>query len=794
MNLLRLFCICILSFIIKASSSIVTETDSLVNNSEIEELDPSPSFVRPEQYSSLLMLPEALIYIIFSYVKLPWKVFDQVCFALRKCMNHYGPLRYLNSIAVNPELWNQLSLNDVNTLVNVDSSFLQKDRFKIIIDSIAQFELDSPILMNKYIEQVYSKYEIILEREGELAKQTVHLMKFDCFDSFLMLMRTGYRVKIAFEFPHLYRFVRQILRDEQSFPDNLTLLMNYLDDPYKIIKIVLSFPNLPHFEYVKYLITSIPCESNALLFSIASSFSVIKSKEETEGIITRNFDFIDEYSRQASSEDLGFDVKFAKLCGKMMLPFNKADEAYLVFELLECITLIPLNLKCKFLSLVLRIALKKRGLINVIKAIVNSKIYNPQRFKIKSFNHNHEFIESLPFDLFIKIFGSDDPIGLIKYKKFLPQLLSYVKDRQDLILIKLEMNYDCKTEITELLQECSPAELFYRIGSKCTNPSDKILMLTSILEEDENFIQFDKQKSKNHYINPDYLYSLIKPSSKYSVKIELEGFAPLLKILMLNWNTLISTSNYFRAHDYEAFFKGIGLKIEESEFITKQTRKSMQTDKIINSIIDDSRILFRNPEIYSKYLYEVLLKVAYESFLQEYSSSFHNNPFKFHSCGMYEFLMESNMEYFLWNAPVCFISILQPSVNYLLLKKVLLDPLSNEPLSHIIFMYCYPPNSLHTISISTLQELEIYYSTFYPTLHENYPSIFYLKVFVDWETIITTSNDFQIIIETLSREEFDNSKWKSSDKIDSFKWAYLNSGNIAGSRIINKDLIEIFSE
>ena len=134
------------------------------------------------------------------------------------------------------------------------------------------------------------------------------------------------------------------------------------------------------------------------------------------------------------------------------------------------------------------------------------------------------------------------------------------------------------------------------------------------------------------------------------------------------------------------------------------------------------------------------------------------NPFALSYFGVYDYIMEKNLEAFITYVPDKVFTSFKPKIPYYLLKKALLNPKVNETFAERVLLQSFPSETIHRISISSISDLKKYVTTFYSDLPSCSWHKFYVDVYIDWETIINgtvNESDFQIVMEYLNPKEFE---------------------------------------
>lgn len=274
-----------------------------------------------------------------------------------------------------------------------------------------------------------------------------------------------------------------------------------------------------------------------------------------------------------------------------------------------------------------------------------------------------------------------------------------------------------------------------------------------------------------------------------SIKPEL--LFPLREHLKINWKSLLKTPSVY-AHEFEGFFKLLGIEINQLQLLRP---KYPEDSAAINLIVLDSRNLFIEPEVWSKYLGEVLFQIAFEILKEdltilETTISATINPCSLKCFPIYQLLMDTNYENFIVYAPRQILNIFKPKMAPYLIRKVVMDPEADAELTSKI---------LHDIKafrldINTLKELKGFFKHALPYLHTKYSYKFVLDVWIDWEKIINEANDlkcFSRIVKYMESKEFYEIVigFERTPKMEEFiqyydNWADVDSENIGKNRAL----------
>ena len=163
---------------------------------------------------------------------------------------------------------------------------------------------------------------------------------------------------------------------------------------------------------------------------------------------------------------------------------------------------------------------------------------------------------------------------------------------------------------------------------------------------------------------------------------------------------------------------------------------SIEDRRALEMIKTDSRCLFVEPKVSPNYIFEILFEEANHAITLERLTLEMNqplttvneiNPLSSQFFGIYDYIMEKNLEAFVFYAPVEVISTFKPKIPYSLLKKTLFNPFMFKN----ILLEGFPKGTVHKISISSVRDLHNYFSTFYQTLFVYFPGHLYVDVFID---------------------------------------------------------------
>ena len=406
-----------------------------------------------------------------------------------------------------------------------------------------------------------------------------------------------------------------------------------------------------------------------------------------------------------------------------------------------------------------------------------------------------KFFAALPLQFFKEFFDAYNPFGLLKHKRLLLSDVPLINDLTQRIaaLVELETNPETlKVKLLNFVKKNSDLlpEIFRNIIKYSENPArafHKVLLALKDLKKFESFSEMI-----NAYLKTTpYLESLLKPEnedifefpnegifinidsdtfklfSSFAIQMGAERIAPLLKHIVIDWKGIVCTSGLF-ASDFDSFFKAIGINIKKYEINQNKTVEDMLA---IESIQRDSRCLLIEPKVDSKYIFEVLLQeanLAYnkdieerESFAWKYGieSKISTNPFALSYFGVYDYIMEKNLEAFVSHVPDKVFTAFKPKIPYYLVKKTLYNAGINRTLTYRVLIQSFSPGTIHRITIASIANLKVYSTKFYPELYLFNYETFYLDVYFDWEAIINDSvigRDFQIIMESLNQKEFED--------------------------------------
>ena len=93
------------------------------------------------------------------------------------------------------------------------------------------------------------------------------------------------------------------------------------------------------------------------------------------------------------------------------------------------------------------------------------------------------------------------------------------------------------------------------------------------------------------------------------------------------------------------------------------------------------------------------------------------NPFRLKFFGIYEFILERIFEVFVSFVPDQVFAAFKPQNSTLFSQKALFNPLYPGKVHKSCFECKFPEGTIHKITVETVSELEIYFTTFYPKIY-----------------------------------------------------------------------------
>ena len=661
------------------------------------DLEPKPNLASHNDSVSLFKTPEVLLFMIYSYLKCPYSSLPFVCKAFNESLKKYPLAMHLNSITSMSFAGPLKPSKDLARLLTLDRSYLNEklDQFlEIGTYYTYNLKLNYPPLACQVVGFSLKKKDTF-QQTLDISRIAAEIMQEGYLESFLAILHQFPDLKLKNLRIDVAKFLKFIRTDNSTFIDNLHRLIQVQENTSPFLPYLFSIPNVPNSEFDKIfnsIVLSNPNLSINFIFkSIGGSFSLINfddlSKEEIQSIQERNERYILEYSRRKSSD---FGPEFAHLCCNMVSSDYK--DTLLTREFLDkMVTFVNNDLKeedeneyeddaqshARDYIRTLSIIAIKRGFTNLfiqLQTITfgeNEYIYNEhaqlkyfQEYEMERFEKDHpKFFASLPCSIFRNLFGVYNSLNLLRYKRLTLEHVSFIHDftARMTAIVELAPNPETlKAAISNFVGSGSNllAKLFENIINYSENPARTVHKVFSALKYFEQFeSKFD---SINGLLSTEtYLESLLKPENEDIFEFPVEGIiikinhntfklfadfaklmgaeriALLLKHIVIDWRNIVYTSNLL-ASDFDSFFKAIGLNIKEYEIIKNKTTEDL---KAIESIKKDSRCLFVEPKVDSKYIFEVLLQeanLAHQYKLDRKYLPNGTNPFAFRYFGVYD--------------------------------------------------------------------------------------------------------------------------------------------------------------
>ena len=769
----------------------------------------------------ILKLPEELRILIYSYLKCPYSNLPRVCTLFNESMKKYSldlHFRLISSIK------NTIPLKpskDLARLMKLDNKFLNEGFDQLLSARTSYFTLDSPLFVGQMVRFIY-KIFLGLQQVTEFDKLANEMTRSKYFESYLTFLKLVPDYKYRFyDIDFVFGFIKFLKQDESTFLSNLDLLAKSFHFPIVFLKHLFSLPDISDLESIVSYMDLNSIDRNVMIKSIAESFSLLDfenlTAEQIKFIQERNSRYIDQYSNENASE---FIVSFAKLCSELASPDYKdcclPDEFF--HKLVAYVNasgddLLRNKAEMKsFFDILLRIAIK-RAYLKLFTQLVNTNLTSKQyieniesRMNLKDYP---EFVASLSHSVIKNIFGARSISEFLKHGKLSLEDASEIKDSEVrfMVQIELESDNDSLKKTILAMEEFMLPRIIKHIIDQSKNPARTIHKVFAVVK-DRNFRDDILVNIRELLGTSQYLQSLLKPENEdifefpradlyiklnncsfktfleLSKAIGTERLKPLLKHLVIDWKSIVGTEGLL-ASDFDLFFKVLGLKISSYDVIKNKSKADWDA---IDFIECDSRCLFVEPKVDPKYIFEVLLievDFTYCDELKNPYSSVRNetNPFRMKYFGIYEFIMEKNLEAFVSLVPNQVFSAFKPKIPNYLVKKALMSPVYRRNFADRILLESFPPKTVHNISISSIDELNVYTTTFYSDLYMFYADKFYLTVYIDWERIINDAaveQDFRIITKFLDPKVFEEKvlTLNRSSKLEDFISFYYQNRHL----------------
>ena len=787
-----------------SESYLMVEVDKVENN---ESQNSFPIF----------KLPDVLLFQIYSYLKCPYAGLPLVCKNFSNSLKNYPIDLHMKSITSMDIKVPLKPSKDLARLMMVNRVYLNEnlDQFLSTATKNLYFSLKTPFFAIQTVGYILRKFSGF-KREHELDLVAFEMLNNEFFESFLTILHTFPNTKFqSFETHFVCKFLKFIWTDRSTFTENLHLLIQAYAYPFMFLMHLFSIPNIPDFDTIFNAILQsslnfVEINDVYILLIIADSFSQIShddlTDEEIQSIQERNEQYIYKYS---GGPDFDFLHEFVRLCSDMISP--SYTDLKLAHEFLERMPLYvnrytdhdgqSKTVANSIFGILSRIAIK-RGYAELFIQIHNISL-KPDRYVYdetstpKQFiptaemkqilTEKPQFFESLPYPFFIRFFRIYDPLQLLKHKRLTLGNCTLSLDLVQTITAEAELETDPEVLKAALLEFAKSrnhllVQLFQNIIEYSLNPARTIHKVLLALKDYKDIGIFLKQIN-NLLGRITYLESLLKPENEDIFESPIDGLvitiddntfkmfsdfakkmgtvrmAPLLKRLVIQWKRIVAVSGLLGS-DYESFFEAIGLKFDTFKAIGND---SIEERRALEMIKTDSRCLFVEPKVSPNYIFEILFEEASIAITLERLRTEMNqpsttvneiNPLRSKFFGIFDYIMEKNLEAFVFHAPVEAISIFKPKIPYSLLKKTLFNPLMFKN----ILLEGFPKGTVHRISISSVRDLHNYFSTFYQNLFVYFPGHLYVDVFIDWDTIINgavTEPDFLLIMEFLDPKDFE---------------------------------------
>ena len=790
------------------------------------------------QSCPILKLPEELNILIYSYLRCPYSNLPSVCRLFNENMKKYPLNLHFSFIS---SIKNTIPLKpskDLARLMKLDNKFFNEDLDQLLSVRTSYFSLDSPLLTAQVVKFMQRTFESD-NLNPQLDKLAHEMLDNNHFDSFLVFLKLLPNYKIHYYQHDFCKFLKFLKNDESTFLSNVEILVKSVYFPDAVLKSVFSLPDIADLGSILSCMDLGYISKAFMLKSIAESFSLLDfnvlTDDQIEFIQERNGKYINQYSNENAST---FMINFAKFCSELISP-NCKDKIFKkeFFEKLEAYVNASSDNDrqksgeiCCLFDILFRIAIK-RGYLKLFTQLVNTNLTSKHyiitiesRMNLKDYP---QFVASFSLTLFRKIYGYRNIFALLKHRRLSLEEVSKIKDTEVRLAAQIELESD-NDAIENIIKHFAEKKEFMlpflirQIINQSSNPARTIHKVFDVLKDhdiyDEVLLDICGLLGTRKY-----LQSLFNPGNEDVIELPLAGLyinldafsfksllelsktigtrriKPVLKNLVIDWKSIVGTEGLL-ASDFDSFFKILGLNISSYEVIKN---KSKEDRDAIASIRSDSRCLFVDPKVDPKYIFEVLLIEVDFAYCDELRRSFstignETNPFRMKFFGIYEFIMEKNIEAFVSLVPDQVFSAFKPKIPNYLVKKALMNPVYRKNFADRILLQSFPPNTVHNISISSIDELKVYTTTFYPELYMYYYDKFYLNVYIDWETIINSAEteiELLFIMKYLDPKDFEEKVLvlNQTSKIKEFISFYYQNRDFISLEQIDQRYLDAFT-
>ena len=774
--------------------------------------------------AKIFKLPEQVLAHVGTFLENPFETLSPVSVDFRQAMKCFTPNFLLQSRTIFDNFDKIPVSLELARLLKLDPIYLNS-KFEELLFPGSIFIPTSPVLVEYAAKVIKSRLSLNpFDKSIAFLLLLDRLIQKEQFDSILVLLKCVPELKFVSltVSDFLTNFVSHIFKSK-DFQNFLVLKAALTGNTFPLFLTLAAFP-VPLEDFIDEAFDQ-ELVLSAFAASCVINLPISLTEEQEEFIKLRNFQIISNFSKNQNSPEIL--VEFVRLCTDLRYSKQQNQNFQISNEFLNGLNAFADNRRIKFYLEILILISLIRGNQRIFLQIIKTRRVTLNSVEIcELLKKSPEFIKILSPSQFKRIYGIKNQLFLLENDKISKEeipLISNVYERIRVLLSSCFMGeIETETEIKKLYRifNFSISKLIKRIIKETNEKdvADKIHKILSALKDEISTKQEETKIARALGI-PKYLNSLLKsgndeilifPSENVFVIVDGENFKEILEIssllkqekaknllqrFLVNWKNVFSKNHLF-PNEIVKFFDIFNIEI--GDFDVNYTKTYVET---ANLILKDSRILFKNPEHYSKYVDLMLISIAYKCNYEDLINNQwiqldRSNPFLFKSYGIFKLWLEKNLKSFISQNQTLILKAFIPKIPNYFIDEIFFDPRGVElSLIETVLLILIPRDEQIKIELKTVQNLRIFYYDLLPRISNLLKCKANYKIVINWMALIEDSGtliDFEIILSLIKPEELCQlfKLQNQSEKLQNLFYYYIDTRKDRNFPQFNRDLLK----